>query len=219
MFATWNKKITFWEKLCVLKSLFILGNIFCLECSIEIPRYYWYLKQYSKHRLWPTVLWGWTGRRYTTLTPDQCKDKWTHSPRFNIMELACACDLSFLRSSHTVQDSSLILLNTEWRGTHTSCTSAPQLLHYPTSWSRQSFDCTQAPATEPRPAKASFHSFYFQKRDITKIVCVLILPCQKGIQNHCLHCLTLTLTLTLQWPDCLPLVESYLINFESCVSI
>lgn len=146
-----------------------------------------YLKQYSKHRLWPTVLWDLTGRKYTTLRPDQCKDKWIHCTRFNIMELVCVCDLSFLRSSHTVQDFSLILLNTEWRGTHTSCISAPRLLHYPSSWSRQSFYCTQAPATEPRTAKASFHFFYFQKKDIIKTVCVLVLLCQKGIHIHWIH--------------------------------
>lgn len=139
LFATWNNKRTFWEKICVLKFLFMLGNALCLECSKEIPGYCLYLKQYSKHRLWPTVLWGLTGRKYTTLRQDQCKDKWTHCTRFNIMDLACACGLSLLSSSHTVQDSSLMLLNTGWRGTHTSCILAPQLLHYPSSWSRQSF--------------------------------------------------------------------------------
>lgn len=136
----------------------------------EIPRYCLYLKQYSKHGLWPTALWRLTDRKFTTLSPDQCKDKWICSTRFNITELACACDLSCLRSSHVVKDCSLILRSTGWRRTHTICISAPQLLHYPRSWSRQSFYCTQAPATDSRTARASFHFFYFQKKDISKIV-------------------------------------------------
>lgn len=75
-------------------------------------------------------------------------------------------------------------------GEHTRAVSQHHnchLLHYPSSRSRQSFYCTRAPAAEPRTAKASFHSFYFQKKDISKIVCILVPPCQKGIQIHCLH--------------------------------
>lgn len=117
----------FEKKLCVLTSLFMVGNALCLECTKVIPRCYLYLKQYSKHRLWPTSFWDLTGRKHTTLSPDQCKDKWSHCTRLNIMELACACDLSFLRIFHTVQDCSLILLSAGQRGTNMSCISAPQL--------------------------------------------------------------------------------------------
>lgn len=88
--------------------------------------------------------------------------------RFNTMELACVSDLSFPRRSHTAQDCSSLLLSTGWKGAHTSWISAPQLLHYPRSWSRQSFYCTQAQLLNQEQPKLPPISFTFWRKTWVK---------------------------------------------------